>query len=123
MALDRLRIKYLKLSPDDRERLNLAEQRVHLLVALFVRLDAGRTRVGGDQVREEPRRLAIIVHLFIRIRWFVQSKVSRFKVSFQKGSKLESPKLSGNFFHPKKHIQVPPKQNTLLAQVVISSHC
>ena len=69
MALDKLRIKILKLSSDDGEWLNLAEQRVHLLVALFVRLDAGRTRVGGDQVREEPRRLAIIVHLSIRISY------------------------------------------------------
>ena len=57
--------KILRLTSDDGERLNLGEQRVHLLVALLVRLDAGRARVGGDQVREEPRRLAVVVHLLI----------------------------------------------------------
>ena len=51
------------LGPDDGERLDFAEERVHLFVAFFVGLDARRTRVGRHKVREEPGRLAVVVHL------------------------------------------------------------
>ena len=53
-----------RLIPDDGERLDLGEEGVGLLAALLVRLDAARrARVGRHQVREEPRRLAVVVHL------------------------------------------------------------
>ena len=58
----------LKLVSDDGERLDLGEEGVCLLAALLVRLDAARrARVGRHQVREEPRRLAVVVHLETRL--------------------------------------------------------
>ena len=68
-----------ELIPDDGERLDLREEGVCLLAALLVRLDAARrARVGRHQVREEPRRLAVVIHLqgttiVVKIMSMVQS--------------------------------------------------